>query len=118
MPKSTASPIAVTPLADRLKSIASNVGLLNSTVNSANASKPSVTITSLTAIFGMSSSMMSVVTSKSVGSICRSSSVPPVTEAIAIVKFSSGSPSASSIVGIVTLAVVDPAGIVTEAIPV
>ena len=98
IPKSKVSPSAVTPMADKSKSMASNVGLLSSTVNAAKASEPSVTITSLTEIVGVSLSTMSVVTSKSIGSICRSSSEPPVTESMAIVKSSSGSPSESSMV--------------------
>ena len=61
--------------------------------------------------------MMSVVTEKLPGAICKSSSEPPVAPSIAIVKLSSGSPSESSMVARLKDAVVWPAGIVTDAIP-
>ena len=117
IPKSTVSPVAVTPIALMLKSISSNVGLESSTVNTANGSLPSVTITSVIMISGISSSMMSVVTSKSVPEIVSASSEPPVSVSIATVKFSNGSPKVSLIVGISKVADVEPAGIVTEATP-
>ncbi len=118
IPKSTPSPIAVIGIVVIPKVMSSKVGLLSSTVNSAWVSTPSVTTTSVIEITGVSSSMIFVVTELFVEEIRVASNEPPVTELIVTTKFSIGSPSVSSIVGIVNVAVVDPAGMVTDPTPV
>ena len=88
----------------------------NDTVNT--AKPPSPTVGELTAIVGVSSSMIVVVCAPLAPLMTRLSKLPPEALAIVTVKFSAPSPIRSCSVAMLKLALLAPAAIVTEATPV
>ncbi len=99
-----------------LKVTAAADGLDSDTVKTARP--PSPTVGELTASVGVSSSVIVVVCAPLAPLMARLSKLPPEALAIVTVKFSAPSPITSCKVAMLKLALLAPAGIVTEATPV